>query len=398
MVSQLFPHRYDPTMGSTRGKVVVAMSGGVDSSVAAGLLVREGYEVIGVFMRLGSPGDILEEACDITNQAKIGKQGCCSVRDAHDARHVAAELSIPLYICNFADGFSRVIDYFVDEYASGRTPNPCVRCNDWLKFGRLHDQARQLGADVVASGHYARLDSYNGYTTLARGRDSGKDQSYVLFGVEQNRINEMMLPIGQFEKSRVREMAREMGLPVFDKPDSQEICFVPDDDYAGFVERRRPELTVEGRIIDTSGEQVGTHDGHHHFTIGQRRGLKVAMGHPIYVVERDPLENTVTVGLREDLESTRCTAGETNWLIPLDAPGEWTPCLAQYRYASDAVEARVRVIENATQKTSSGRPGRFEIRFDEPQTAIAPGQAIVLYAPDQPEAVLGGGWIERALR
>ena len=385
-------------------RVLLAMSGGVDSSVAAALLLRAGYDVVGVFMRLGSPGETLDEltpyeqdvqACD-ASKVKIGKQGCCSINDAADARLVAAELGIPFYVCNFKKDFHRIIDYFVDEYAEGRTPNPCVRCNDWLKFGKLHSYAQQIGADVVASGHYARLVDTPGRPTLARGVDHSKDQSYVLFGASRDKLRRMLLPIGGYEKPRVRELAEELGLPVFDKPDSQEICFVPDNDYAGLLERRRPELAREGAIVDRSGARVGTHTGQHHFTIGQRRGIGVALGYPLYVVEKNPQTNTVTVGERDKLMNAGAIAGEANWLANESSFTDWTPVMAQHRYNSAAVPAVARTLEPTTGDTHSGRRGRFEVRFDEPQRAVAPGQALVLYDRENNDRVLAGGWIERA--
>jgi len=426
------------------------MSGGVDSSVAAALLKEQGHEVVGVFMRLGSPGETLDElqpfdseqvSCDPA-KLKIGHQGCCSINDAADARLVAAHLGIPLYVCNFKKDFGRIIDYFVDEYAQGRTPNPCVRCNDWLKFGKLHDYANQIGAEAVASGHYARVvrPSDEPRTTpqmsaanlpgtrpskphdtptpqmsnanlpgpshtapyLARGVDHTKDQSYVLFGVPRPRLNDMLLPVGSFTKSQIREMARERNLPVFDKPDSQEICFVPDNDYAGLVERRRPDLASSepGTVTDTEGNVLGSHEGQHRFTIGQRRGVGVALGHPIYVVDKDPKTNTVTVGSREDLQSTGLLARETNWIDPSadHPPADWTDAMVQYRYNSKAIPARVRAAADTDEPTPSGRPGRFEVRFNDPVHAVAPGQAAVVYDADDPDRVLGGGWIERATR
>src|SRR4051795_10100069 len=238
-------------------KVVVAMSGGVDSSVAAALLLREGYDVVGVFMRLGSPagGEAAEptEACETSGK---NKQGCCSVLDAADARRVAGMLDIPFYVLNFQEDFGRVIDYFVDEYNRGRTPNPCVRCNDWLKFGKLAKYAEAVGADFVASGHYARVgnDPVTGEKALLRGLDHKKDQSYVLFGMSRENLEHTMLPIGEFEKHDVRAIAEEMKLPVFNKPDSQEICFVPNQDYAGLVQRRTPEAFREGELVLAGGE------------------------------------------------------------------------------------------------------------------------------------------------
>ncbi len=382
-----------------RPKALLAMSGGVDSSVAAAILLHAGYEVVGVFMRLGSPGETLdhltpaEQACDAA-PARIGKQGCCSIEDASDARAVAAELGIPFYVCNFKKDFGRIIDYFTDEYLAGRTPNPCVRCNDWLKFGKLHDYAAQVGATHVASGHYARIDhDHPGGPRLLRGRDAAKDQSYVLFGVPRGRLGSMLLPIGDLEKPRVRELAHELGLPVFDKPDSQEICFVPDNDYASLVERRAGLGPAEGAILDRSGARVGTHRGHHRFTIGQRRGVGVALGYPIYVVDKDPAANTVTVGAAEDLLTTACAVGEANWLTDPPPAGEWIDVRAQHRYNGEPVPARARVAEPAPDDadTPSGRRGRFEVAFRDPQRAVTPGQALVLYHGDH---VLGGGWIE----
>jgi tRNA-uridine 2-sulfurtransferase len=386
---------------ATKGKVLMAMSGGVDSSVAAALLLRQGFEVIGCFMRLGSPGESLDEllsgdACPQgpAKPLKIGRQGCCSINDAADARLVAAQLGVPFYVCNFKKDFGRIIDYFVDEYAAGRTPNPCVRCNDWLKFGKLREYAAQIGADFVASGHYARVEQRGGQHRLLRGIDESKDQSYVLFGVPREHLPHMLLPIGSMEKPRVRDLAREFGLPVFNKPDSQEICFVPDNDYAGLVERRRPELARSGNLVGPCGERLGEHAGQHHFTIGQRRGVGVALGHPIYVVGKDAATNTVRLGPREELAVAACSAAEANWLCDSAAFAQWRPVLARYRYNSGAVSAHARLTEPATAPTHSARTGRFEIKFDRPQIAVAPGQAIVLYDPDEPQVVLGGGWIE----
>lgn len=397
-------------MTTRKPKVLVAMSGGVDSSVAAALLLREGYEVVGCFMRLGSPGESLDElqrfdpdgaACDPA-KLKIGHQGCCSISDAADARLVAAHLDVPFYVCNFKKDFGRIIDYFVDEYVAGRTPNPCVRCNDWLKFGKLHDYAKQIDADFVASGHYARIGHSNEPRAQARGHrllrgvDHSKDQSYVLFGAPRERLAEMLLPIGSLEKPRVREMARELGLPVFDKPDSQEICFVPDNDYAGLIGRRRPGAMREGAIVDTAGNVVGAHDGQHRFTIGQRRGLSISLGHPVYVVGKDPSSNTVMVGEKSALECGECMVAEANWLADPPPSGEWRPVLAKIRYGAEPVRAEVRVGAESDGATHSGRRGTFEVRFDEPQHAVTPGQALVCYSASEPEWLIAGGWIHRA--
>lgn len=375
-------------MSATRPKVLLAMSGGVDSSVAAALLLERGYDVVGVFMRLGSPGedfDMLvpgDGACSVS-PGKVGR-GCCSVGDAHDARAVAGHLGIPFYVVNFKKEFGRIIDYFVDEYARGRTPNPCVRCNEWLKFGRLWEYAEQIGAAFVATGHYARVREGR----LLRGVSHAKDQSYVLFGVRRARLGSMVLPIGEFEKPAIRAMARERGLPVFDKPDSQEICFVPDDDYAGLVERRRPDLAREGELVDASGAVIGTHGGHHRFTVGQRRKLGVASGVPLYVLGKDPATNRVMVGGREGLLAGGCAAGEVNLLCDPEVVADWRPCLARYRSNGELIAARARVIPE-------GADARLEVRFAVPRPAVCAGQAVVIHDDGDPDWVLGGGWIDR---
>ncbi len=401
-------------MPERKPKVLVAMSGGVDSSVAAALLLREGYDVVGCFMRLGSPGETLDELmdgfhagfderseedpdrarsgdCNSRQAVRIGHQGCCSINDAADARMVAAKLGVPFYVVNFKKDFGRIIDYFVGEYNAGRTPNPCVRCNDWLKFGRLHEYAKQIDADFVASGHYARIQHSTptdcnpwASTTsarLLRGVDYTKDQSYVLFGAPSARLSEMLLPIGGYQKSRVREMAKEFGLPVFDKPDSQEICFVPDNDYAGLVKQRTPEKVAPGRIVDTSGRFLGEHEGQQHFTIGQRKGVGLALGYPVFVISKDAETNTVVVGYKEELRADGLIAREVNWHI--EPSGAWRTCTAKIRYNAQPVEAAVR-------RTADDE---LEVRFAEPQHAVAPGQAVVCY---DGEAVMCGAWIARA--
>jgi len=371
-------------------KVLLAMSGGVDSSVAAVLLQREGHEVIGCFMRLGSPGEELEGpvadgdglACRREGlPLKIAHRGCCSIEDAGDARSVAGRLGVPFYVCNFRKDFGRIIDYFSAEYHAGRTPNPCVRCNDWLKFGKLREYARALGCDLVASGHYARSAIDGGEPVLRRGLDRAKDQSYVLFGIRRGELAATRFPIGEMEKSEVRGLAREFGLPVAEKPDSQEICFVPDDDYAGLLARRAPGSVRPGRLRDTEGRDLGEHPGHQHFTIGQRRGIGVAADRPLYVVAKDPATNVVTVGDRPRLARRGFEAAEANWLVT--PPTEWLACRVQWRAHGEAVPARAR---------SSG-PERIEVLLDEPHEAIAPGQAAVLYDAETDTRVLGGGWI-----
>lgn len=363
------------------------MSGGVDSSVAAALLQQQGYDVIGVFMRLGSPKGVeASEPQSCSSDGRNHKQGCCSVLDAADARRVAGILGIPLYVLNFEDQFSRVIDYFVAEYHAGRTPNPCVRCNDWLKFGRLTKYAEAVGADFVASGHYARVgvDPITGEKALLRGLDHRKDQSYVLFGMSRAALAHTLLPIGEFEKPRVRALAEQWKLPTFNKPDSQEICFVPDQDYAGLLKRRAPEQVRPGQLVASDGSLLGTHPGHQHFTIGQRKGLGVARGHPLYVIDIDASRNQVMLGPRESLLKSRLVASQVNVLstrVPTD--GSPLKCSAKIRYNHDPQPAVLRRLDEE----------RIEVVFDRPQSAITPGQAVVCY---DGEVVLAGGWIDRA--
>jgi tRNA-specific 2-thiouridylase len=270
-----------------------------------------------------------------------------------------------------------------------------VRCNDWLKFGKLHDYAQQIGATHVASGHYARIDRSGPLPRLMRAVDRGKDQSYVLFGAPRERLGSMLLPIGAMEKPRVRDLARELGLPVFDKPDSQEICFVPDNDYAGLVERVAPDQARPGPIVNERGEVVGTHAGQHRFTVGQRRGVRLALGTPAYVLAREASTNTVRIGPPEALDVNSLIASEANWLTDPPAPGLARPCLARYRSNGRAVPAGVRSLAplSADHPSHSGRLQRFEVVFEEPQRAVAPGQAVVLYDASEPDWVIGGGWI-----
>jgi tRNA-specific 2-thiouridylase len=371
-------------MTRSRGKVVCAMSGGVDSSVAAALLLRAGYDVVGVFMRLGTPPGVVD-AC-ATGAQKTSRQGCCSVLDADDARRVAGVLGIPLYVLNFQEDFGRVIDYFAAEYGRGRTPNPCVRCNDWLKFGRLAQYARAVGAEFVASGHYARVgtDEATGERELLRGLDHRKDQSYVLFGVSRQMLDHLILPIGELEKPAVREMAEQWGLPTFNKPDSQEICFVPDQDYAGMLRRRDPASFRAGSFVGSNGEILGTHPGHQHFTIGQRKGLGIALGAPAYVVEIDAASNRVRLGSKDELCRRGLVASQVNVLSARIRPGEAITCMARIRYNSPPQPAHA--LWNGSDE--------LRVRFCEPQPAITPGQAVVCY---DGETVVCGGWIDAAL-
>ena len=395
-------------------KVVLAMSGGVDSSAAAALLKEDGYEVVGCFMRLGSddPGEIAD-GYDNLHRSHAGKdcalpvldpqaatprkhkQGCCSVNDAADARLVAAVLDIPFYVLNFRKDFGRIMDYFVAEYNAGRTPNPCVRCNDWLKFGKLHAYARSIDADYIASGHYAQVvTTPQGQRALVRGVDHGKDQSYVLFGTPRDQLDHMLLPIGHLEKSETRQIAQAHNLPVFNKPDSQEICFVPDNDYARLVERRTDGGFSPGAVLDADGNVLGEHAGHQHYTLGQRRGIGVAVGKPIYVVGKDPAANTITVGGKDELRSDGCIASQVNWLSDRPGPAAWHDCDAKVRYNSAPVPARCRLGLDENGEDS------LEVRFIDPVEAVTPGQAVVCYTRPEPgreQRVLGGGWIDQAV-
>ncbi|WP_165244186.1 tRNA 2-thiouridine(34) synthase MnmA [Paludisphaera soli] len=354
-------------------RVVLAMSGGVDSSVAAQLLKADGYDVVGLFMRTGSHGESEER------RAKT----CCSVADALDARRVADRLDVPFYVLDFEEDFGRIQDYFADEYLAGRTPNPCVMCNIWLKFGRLWEYGKQVGADYVATGHYARIDrAPDGSPRVGRGRDLDKDQSYVLSGLAPELLERIKFPIGAMAKADVRALAKEHRLPVHDKPESQEICFVPDDDYLGFVRDRRPDRETAGTLVDEHGAVLGEHSGFEKFTIGQRRGLGVAFGEPRYVVQIEPATKTVTVGRREALARTGLEASRFNWQGP--EPEGPAPCLAQIRARHRAVPATVEPLGE----------GRVRVRFEVPQPAVAPGQVVTLY---QDDLVLGGGWIDRAV-
>ena len=392
-------------------RVVLAMSGGVDSSAAAVLLQEQGYEVIGLFMRSGATE---EQTCSTglgislpVVSAKSNKQGCCSASDAADARRVADRLDIPFHALNFQDAFGRIKDYFADEYLAGRTPNPCVMCNNWLKFGKLWDFAQKVGAEYIASGHYARLeqaamapklDGANGRgvaddgagestvglspesvgPAIFRGRDGGKDQSYVLFGIDRAILDRVIFPVGDFDKPDVREKAQQSGLRVHDKADSQEICFIPDNDYAGFLERYRGKQDTAGEIVDTVGTVLGRHEGYERFTVGQRKGLGLAFGEPRYVVRLEPETRRVVIGTREQLGCHTLEGDRFNWLID-NVPSRFR-CEAQIRYGHRAAPAEVDVLSD----------DRIKVTFDEPQFAAAPGQAVVLYTGDR---VLGGGWI-----
>jgi tRNA-specific 2-thiouridylase len=379
------------------------MSGGVDSSVAAHLLQKAGHDVIGVFMRHGqtveacaapaSSAGVAASAAvlPILSPRADHKQGCCTASDAADARRVADRLDIPFYALDFTESFGQIIDYFVAEYQAARTPNPCVMCNNWLKFGRLFDYADSVGAEFVATGHYARLTDESGSAidamkrsktslpALRRGLDAGKDQSYVLFGVKRELLPRMLLPVGGLAKSEVRRLAREVGLRVADKKDSQDICFVSSGDHADFVHRRLGGTDRGGEILTTDGAVVGQHDGIERFTIGQRKGLGVALGEPRYVVRLDREKRQIIIGTHAELGRSEFTAHECNWLV--DERDRPRRCLAQIRYNSRPARATIEALPDA----------RLRIILEQPGYGVAPGQAVVCYEEDR---VLGGGWIE----
>jgi tRNA-specific 2-thiouridylase len=351
------------------------MSGGVDSSVAAALLAEQGHDVIGVSMQLYDNSQVTA-----SGQRAFGT--CCTIDDLYDARRVAATIGIPHYIVNFESQFgAHVIANFVREYVSGRTPIPCSHCNSDLKFAELLDRARAYDAEALATGHYARISrDQSGRFHLHRGADNSKDQTYFLFSLTQEQLSRASFPVGHLDKDTVREHARRLNLHVTEKPDSQEICFVPDGDYAAFVERTAPEAARAGTIVNNEGRVIGTHGGVHRFTIGQRKGLGLSSTEPLYVLEIKPEAAQVVVGSRDALGRTALSASGVNW-ISGEAPDDWQRMAAQIRHRHAAAPARVRRTDE----------GRVEVEFDTPQSAITPGQAVVFYEGDE---VLGGGWID----
>jgi tRNA-uridine 2-sulfurtransferase len=354
----------------TGERIIVAMSGGVDSSVAAHLLREQGYKPMGVFMCAG-----------LTAPAEGGgPQRCCSPDDSADARRVTQRLGFPFAVLDFAPDFERLIDWFCEEYGRGRTPNPCVLCNRDVKFGRLLEYADAVGAAAVATGHYARTEQEADRWRLVRGRDRNKDQSYFLSAIPPERLSRIRFPVGEMTKPDVRRLARDLDLPVHDKPESQEVCFVRGT-IGDLVRERRPDLVRPGPVLDTTGREVGRHEGIVNFTIGQRRGLGVAVGVPQYVVAIRPEDAAVVIGPHEALMAGGLVAEEVTWHEPV--PMEPVRAEVQIRYRHAAAPAQIRLLEG----------GRAEVTFDQPQPAVTPGQAAVFYRGDR---VLGGGWIARA--
>ncbi len=366
------------------------MSGGVDSSVAAYLLKEQGYEVIGLFMSLGT---CLEKLAP-------KRKACCSIYDARDASQVAEVIGIKFSILDFKNEFENLIAYFCYEYDKGRTPNPCIRCNQYLKFGKLLESADKLGADFIATGHYARVVHKRGQVILKKGSDKVKDQSYVLFPLTQTQLSRVIFPLGEMRKEDVRQIAREINLPIKDKLESQEICFVPGSGYHTLLKERIPERLKKGPVIDTTGKVVGEHQGYQLFTIGQRHGLKIALGKPAYVVKIIPETNTIILGSKENLYKTTFLVDEVNWISLFDNAIKPTKTLVARGNPDELLQTRLRQ-EADVKIRYLHKPARAKIdviddnliqgRFYQPQLAITPGQASVFYRGD---TVLGGGWIK----
>ena len=361
--------------------IAVAMSGGVDSSTVAAMLARQGHRIIGLTMQLWNQ----RRLPDLAVEGATGR--CCSLDDVYDARRVAGQIGIPYYVVNFEDRFERdVVRPFVDEYLAGRTPIPCTLCNNFIKFDQFLEMADAVGANRIATGHYARisLNEESCRYELRKGVDEAKDQTYFLFGLTQAQLARTMFPLGGYNKTEVRRLAEELELAVAAKGDSQEICFVPNGDYAAFLdaylrEKGIPEPATRGEIVTTGGTPLAGHAGVHRFTVGQRRGLGIATGEPLYVIATDAASQRVTVGPEAELYRARLTASDVNWIAVPALAGEMR---AQVKIRNKHAAAA------ATLAPADG--GRVEVRFDRPQRAVTPGQAAVFYDGD---LVLGGGWI-----
>jgi len=358
-------------------RIAVAMSGGVDSSVTAALLTEQGHDVIGITMRVWDPS-----AC--SDAGDDAEASCCSPDDVRDAGRIADQLGIPFYVVNFEDEFRQlVINDFVSEYTQGRTPNPCVRCNELVKFGLLLDKARELGADFLATGHYAQVEKgADGFFHLLKGLDPKKDQSYFLFALSQEQLARTLFPLGGFTKQEVRTLAARFGLRVAEKSESQEICFIPDDNYVRFLEAEKEVENLSGAIVTRQGKELGRHHGTYRYTVGQRRGLGIAWKEPLYVLGVDAKRREVIVGPHDELYRKGLTAGSVNWMMPQPIAAFDTTCRIRYRH--QAVPCRVIPLPE----------NRVEVVFAEQEKSVTPGQAVVFYEGNR---VLGGGWIEEGL-
>ena len=358
----------------SKKKVIVGMSGGVDSSVAAMLLKKQGYDVIGVTMQIWQ---------DEETAVQEENGGCCGLSAVDDARRVADQLEIPYYVMNFKKEFKDwVMDDFVQEYFRGRTPNPCIRCNRYVKWEALLHRSLAIGGDYIATGHYAKVVQLeNGRYTLKKA-PSRKDQTYALYNLTQEQLSKTIMPVGDYTKDEIRRMADEIGLAVASKPDSQDICFIPDGNYQKFLYEYTGKKLPQGNFVDQSGKVIGVHQGITHYTIGQRKGLNLSMGHPVFVTEIRPETNEVVIGENKDVFKSSLVASDVNWMsIPDPAPGETVRVHAKVRYAHQGADATVYMTED----------GNLICEFDEPQRAITPGQALVMYDGDY---VVGGGVIK----
>lgn len=350
------------------------MSGGVDSSVAAWLLKEQGYDVIGVTMQIWQD--------DYTPMEAEESGGCCGLSAVEDARRVAWSLGIPYYVMNFRREFKEnVMDYFVKEYLCGRTPNPCIACNRYVKWEALLNRSLQIGADYIATGHYARIEKLpNGRYAVKKSVTAAKDQTYALYNLTQEQLGRTLMPVGEYTKDEIRQIAKEQGLLVANKKDSQEICFIPDNDYAGFIERTAESVPGAGDFVDKYGNVIGRHKGITHYTVGQRKGLNLAMGHPVFVTKIRPETNQVVIGESGDVFSDRLICGNVNWMGIGGLDGKERALTAEIRYSHKGAPCIVRELPD----------GRVECRFETPQRAITPGQAVVFYEDDY---VAGGGTI-----